>query len=890
MTVRSADVSAFYELIYNPKYTPKRSPKAHLEQIPVEGESKIMLLKEPGEYFEIDEPTSVVWNLLDGNRTLKQIWEDAKKIDEKITEKEVKDIVLSLAQIEVLESTEPEIEERRVRLVSAVQLEVRLVKDSSETFRNFFKITRKLIKRTELPVALAIILLGLALSFGSLIAIFSAPTKFEILGSTLFGLFIYEEIVLLPVFLIHELSHAAVCDYYGAKPREIGTGFYYFAPFFFCDTSDSWRLNRKARIMISAAGPLSTLLMGSMFTFVSYLPNLGFGKTILQVASFFCFYGSLINFSPMLEMDGYYIISDILNLPNLRDESFAYLKRTFLGLFGRPVKKIRYGARRRRILLIYSILAIGWLLFTAYTTVRLTYFYSLSAYAALLILFKTASGSLSFSLANLGIGVGSLLYYFLLIAGYVIMGVVAYQKIRIRGVKLETIHDKRVSIFLPLPSFVQRERALRLVQQAKGASRKLTRSFSVVWEAPLCVAALKMGKVDQSLDDVKKDMASVEKSFRSVHNKFLLNNLQTFSEEGPSKKTRELLNKLASQFPPFQKGDFLTELSKFLERQDRFLAYLLQSAFGDVWTLELPPDDYRRIRRELFPSLIAEDLGAMDLEPELEHFKRHTILGLDALAKLSSEQAKESSLVTRNPEQYQATASIDPVKSRLVFLGRTEGIEQSIIWIGGLFLYQAWIGYISEVLYESAIGLESINQTPYSSFGRAQIAKLSHIELLLLSQNFGDLEQLRNDVIEAISRIRSSYLSANNFHEALAALLEDQNFDIGLYKPILLTNQEHLKILNDKIIMFEEEFERGFDQLSKTSAMLSEQLAKTGAEPKETASSSSSSSLSLEKLKLLLPFLKTRDKYSPSYYGEVKRLFALVRLLYPVVLESAVVI
>jgi hypothetical protein len=128
MTVRSADVSAFYELTYNPKYIPKRSPQAHLEEVNVEGESKIMLVKEPDEYFEIDEPTSIVWNLLDGNRTLKQIWEDAIRINEKMTEKDTKDIVLSLAEIGVLESTEQEIEEKRVRLVSAVQLDIRVMK------------------------------------------------------------------------------------------------------------------------------------------------------------------------------------------------------------------------------------------------------------------------------------------------------------------------------------------------------------------------------------------------------------------------------------------------------------------------------------------------------------------------------------------------------------------------------------------------------------------------------------------------------------------------------------------------------------------------------------------------------------------------------------------
>jgi hypothetical protein len=888
--VKSSDVSAFYELIYNPKYAPKRSSKSHLEQMTIEEESKLIIVKEPAEYFEIDQPTSIIWNLLDGNKTLRQIWEDAAKTDEKITEKEVKDIVLSLAEIGVLESTEPEIEEKRIRLVSAVQLEISIVKDSSKTFRNFFKLTRRLIRPILLPISLAVIVLGLILSFGSFIAIFSDPTKFAIFGSVLFGLFVYQEIILLPEFLVHELSHAITCDYYGAKPREIGTGYYYFAPFFFVDTSDSWRLKRRERVMISAAGCIATLLVGSLFTFLSYLPNLGFAKTLFQVSSFFCFYGSLINLSPMLEMDGYYIFSDILNMPNVRDESFAYLKRDLLQLLGRPVKKIRYSIHKRRLFLIYSIVALAWLAFTGYTTIRLTYFYSLSAYGALLILFRTATGTLPFSFTNLGIGIGSILYYILLVAGYFIMGIVAYQKIRIRGLKLETIHDKRVSIFLPLPSFIQRGRAMRLVQQAKKVSRKLTRSLSVVWEAPLCVVTLKLGKVDQSLEDVKKDMASVEKSFRSIHDKFLLNNLRVISEEGSSEDIRRFLIALAGEFPKFQKNHILKETSEFLKRQDRSLIYLLRSAFGDVWTLELPPDDYRRIRKDLFPGLVAEDIVAMDLDVELEHFKRHTILGLDMLAMLTSERAKESSVVTKNPEQYQATAFIEPVRSRLVFIGRTEGIERSIVWIGGLFLYQAWVGSISEVLYESAIGLKAINEAPYSSFGKQQIARLSQTELEQLSEDFVDLSRVRTTMIGAIARIRGSYQSAKNFHEALTILLEDQNFDIGLYKPILLTNQEHLKILNDKVVMFEEEFERAFDQIAKSSSILEEQLAKrTNSEPEKWPTASSSSPRSIfEKINILI--FNDEEKKSEIYYGEIKRLFGLVRLLYPIIIESDVVI
>src|SRR5487761_164776 len=163
MSVRSADVSAIYELLYNPKYTPERSPSAHAEEMTIEGESAFIIAKEGGEYFEIDGLTNAIWNLMDGKRTIAQIYEEAGKVDEKVTEKYVKDTIVSLAQEGLVSSTEPEIEEKRIELVSAFQMDVRLIKDSSKRLAGFFKVTRRLLRKEELLIASGIVVLGIIL-------------------------------------------------------------------------------------------------------------------------------------------------------------------------------------------------------------------------------------------------------------------------------------------------------------------------------------------------------------------------------------------------------------------------------------------------------------------------------------------------------------------------------------------------------------------------------------------------------------------------------------------------------------------------------------------------------------------------------------------------------
>ncbi|MGI0084781.1 MAG: PqqD family protein, partial [Nitrososphaerales archaeon] len=180
MSVRSADVSAIYELLYNPKYAPERSPSARIELMTIEGESTFILTKEAGEYFEVDETTNTIWNLMDGRKSVNQIYEETKKIDEKITEKDVRDAVVSLAQEGLIASTEPEIEEKRVEMVSAFQLDIRLVRDSSKALGGFFRITRKIIRKEELLIGVGIVVLGVILFGGNSLQILSNPSRLQI--------------------------------------------------------------------------------------------------------------------------------------------------------------------------------------------------------------------------------------------------------------------------------------------------------------------------------------------------------------------------------------------------------------------------------------------------------------------------------------------------------------------------------------------------------------------------------------------------------------------------------------------------------------------------------------------------------------------------------------
>jgi len=883
----SRDVSAIYELLYNPNYTPRSSPKAHVESLTLDGKPSFVLMKESeGEYYEVDSITHAIWRLLDGRRTMHEIFNEVKSLDATLTEKDVRDVVVSLAEEGTIESTEPEVRKKRIEIISAFQLNVQLVRNTSKTLAGFFRLTRKLIKKPELPISIGITTLGFVLFYGSFLRIFANPSTLDVAGSALLGFFFYQMIVLLPVYAVHELAHAAMCDYYGGRPGEIGTGLYYLAPFFYCDTSDAWRLSRRARIMISVAGPLSTVVISAFLVFWSYLTPPGYLKDVLQIGAFFGFYGTLTNFSPVIETDGYYILADVLNIPNLRDEAFAYVKRSFLTIVRRPVASVRQSVRHRRIVFLYALITIAWLAFFGYTTLWLMGIYGVDAYLALTSLLLSLVGLKAFDLTTVTVNVATLAYFGLIVAGFGVMGAVAYRNVRMKGVKLETIHDKRVSVLLPLPSEIQRPEASALVKRAQRLARGFSRSSSVTLQPPLCVAELKLGRVDQSLEAMWDEMRRVEESFRSLHRSFLTS---YFSRKGSTPKGKEVardLISLAEQFPRLERRRGTSTVSQFVKSQDDRINYLLQAAFGTVWILELSPDDYKRMSRGMFSSLIAEDLSVTDLASEVEDFKKHTVLGSDAIARLSTEVEAESREVRKRPELYQTTAFLEPVKSRLAFVGRTDKVEGSVVWLGGLYLYQAWTSFIGEGLDEAALGLRSIRLAQPAPLTKTQAAKLRDTELETLIESLNRTEALSRIVVEAIGKVESTFESAKNFHDSLGSLVTDESFDIGLFKPILTVNGEHLEGVGDRISMFRDEFARISKGLAASRAEVVEEYSRRASKP--YPSNRNPLGKFLGRLSSTWSG-RTRRGRTQVYDSEIKLIFAITRLVYGVIIASDVI-
>lgn len=135
----------------------------------------------------------------------------------------------------------------------------------------------------------------------------------------------------------HETAHGVTCKHYGRTVRRGGVLIYLGRLAFFVDTTDIWMVSRWPRIAVSWAGPLAHMVMGSIailaVTFLNLSPEMA--GLVYQYAILMFLIG-FFNLNPLLELDGYYMLMDYLEIPNLRRRALAFIRRPFwLKLKGR---------------------------------------------------------------------------------------------------------------------------------------------------------------------------------------------------------------------------------------------------------------------------------------------------------------------------------------------------------------------------------------------------------------------------------------------------------------------------------------------------------------------------------------------------------------------------
>lgn len=164
------------------------------------------------------------------------------------------------------------------------------------------------------------------------------------------------------VKIIHEFGHGLSCKAFGGECHEMGFLLMCFSPAMYCNVSDSWTLpNKWKRIIISFAGIYVELIIASIATFVWwYTPGRPFINNIALCLMTLCSISTIVfNANPLMRFDGYYMLADWLEIPNLRDRANRYLSSLFKEhCLGMEVQPEPYMLLSRKILFVsYAIVS-----------------------------------------------------------------------------------------------------------------------------------------------------------------------------------------------------------------------------------------------------------------------------------------------------------------------------------------------------------------------------------------------------------------------------------------------------------------------------------------------------------------------------------------------------
>lgn len=174
--------------------------------------------------------------------------------------------------------------------------------------------------RTFLKLTLLVAVLGL----------FLAGRQWETFKHTFLHFFTLEGAALAGLTLcftkiLHEFGHAYTCKRFGARVATMGVAFLVMMPVLYTDTSGSWKLTRRRqRMAIGAAGMMTELVLAAWATLAwSFLPDGMLRSAAFMLATTTCIMTLAINLSPLMRFDGYFLLSDGLQMPNLQNRGFA---------------------------------------------------------------------------------------------------------------------------------------------------------------------------------------------------------------------------------------------------------------------------------------------------------------------------------------------------------------------------------------------------------------------------------------------------------------------------------------------------------------------------------------------------------------------------------------
>lgn len=156
----------------------------------------------------------------------------------------------------------------------------------------------------------------------------------------------------------HECGHVAGCRYGGARPGKMGVGLYLLWPALYSTVTDSYRLSRAGRLRTDLGG----VYFNAVFIAALDVAYVNSGSQWVLVTIVFLHFETATQFLPMVRLDGYYILSDLIGVPDL----FSRMGPVLISMIpGRPTHPRVLELKRwvRYTITLWVLIVVPWLLY-----------------------------------------------------------------------------------------------------------------------------------------------------------------------------------------------------------------------------------------------------------------------------------------------------------------------------------------------------------------------------------------------------------------------------------------------------------------------------------------------------------------------------------------------
>ena len=157
---------------------------------------------------------------------------------------------------------------------------------------------------------------------------------------TIIGLLLF----MLASSFFHELGHASACKRFGIKHGGIGFGLYLNFPVLYTDVTEVWKLDRSRRCVVNIAGVYFQLMCIIPIIICFMLTDSDVLRYMIIIMNF----GFVMTLNPFFKFDGYWMASDILGVPNLRQRSKEIIRYYINKLRRRSIGEMSYMQRMKK--------------------------------------------------------------------------------------------------------------------------------------------------------------------------------------------------------------------------------------------------------------------------------------------------------------------------------------------------------------------------------------------------------------------------------------------------------------------------------------------------------------------------------------------------------------